>query len=72
VGAEDITEMDIEILRAVAAGQVPAAGLLNVELRRLEILGLLDITRGAAEVAPRVTPRGTHAIQVANGECAAG
>jgi len=72
VRAEDITEMDIEILRAVAAGQLPAAGLLRVELRRLEILGLLDITHGAADLSVRVTPWGTHAIQVANGECAAG
>jgi hypothetical protein len=65
---EDITDLDVEILRAVAAGQLPGAGLLTPELRRLEALGLLDVTRGAAQVSPR----GAHAIEIPNGECAAG
>ncbi len=66
--SREVTELDVDILRAVAAGQLPGAGLLTVELRRLEVLGLLDVTRGAA----RVTGHGAHAIEVANGECAAG
>lgn len=65
---DDITELDVDILRAVATGRLPGGGLLTLELRRLEALGLIDITRGAA----RLRPRGTHAIEVANGECAAG
>lgn len=66
--SEDITELDVEILRAVAAGHLPGAGLLALELRRLEALGLLDVTRGVAQLSSR----GAHAIEIANGECAAG
>lgn len=65
---DDITELDVEILRAIAAGQLPGAGLLTLELRRLEALGLLDVSDGAAHL----NRRGAHAIEIANGECAAG
>lgn len=66
--SDQITNLDVDILCAVAIGDLPGAGLLRVELRRLEALGLIDLTRGAA----RLSPAGAHAIEVANGECAAG
>jgi hypothetical protein len=66
-----VTELDLDILRAVAAGRLPDTRLLTVELRRLEALGLIDLTPVAGRVASRVTARGTHAIEVANGEWAA-
>lgn len=46
VAADDITELDIDILRAVAAGHLPDQHLLTVELRRLAVLGLVDFGRG--------------------------
>jgi hypothetical protein len=69
VPTSDITELDVEILRAVAAGRLPGGGVLAIELRRLEALGLLDVPRSAAA---RLTPHGAHVIEIANGECAAG
>ena len=68
VAADDITELDIEILRALAAGHLPDRHLLTVELRRLEVLGLIEHSHHAT----RLTWRGTDAIQIANGERAVG
>jgi hypothetical protein len=68
VAADDITEFDIEILRAVAAGQLPDQHLLSVELRRLHAFGLADLGRRAA----RLTGHGKDVIQIANGERAIG
>lgn len=70
-GDAEITELDIDILRAVAAGHLPGARLLTVELRRLVSLGLLDLA-GTGRSGIRITARGGHAIEVANGECTAG
>lgn len=66
--ADDITELDIEILRAIAAGHLPDQHLLTVELRRLAALGLID----DAGHAIRLTWGGVDAVQIANGERAAG
>jgi hypothetical protein len=57
---------DVAVLRALAAGALPAKDLLDAELRCLAAEGLIDL----AEPLPGLTPRGRLLLQVANGECA--
>ena len=64
---QEVDSTDLAVLRVLAAGHLPGRHLLDVELRLLEVEGLII---GSREELPELTPRGRLLLQVANGECA--